>query len=128
MKKLISLAAVLVAVLITGGCSLYGNSQTSAPRATPAPTATQPAAAPQDNTNAINIKNFSFNPGAITIKKGSTITWANNDSAPHTIKSATFNSEILDKKQSFSFTFNQTGTFSYLCSIHPSMTGKIIVE
>lgn len=128
MKKFISLAVVLIAVLITGGCSLYGNSQTSVPRAAPAPTATQPAAAPQDSTNAINIENFSFNPNAITVKKGDSVTWTNNDAAPHTIKSATFNSVVLNKGQSFSFTFNDTGTFNYSCSIHPSMAGEIIVE
>lgn len=128
MKKNISLAVVLIAVLITGGCSLYGNSQTSAPRPAPAPTAAQPAAAPQDNTNAINIENFSFNPGTLTVKKGTSVTWTNNDAAPHTIKSTAFNSAVLNKEQSFSFTFNDAGTFSYSCSIHPSMTGEIIVE
>lgn len=127
MKKIISLAVVLIAILITGGCGLYGNNQAGAPRTTPAPAAAQPAA-PQDNANAINIENFSFSPGTITIKKGAAIIWTNNDSAPHKIKSAAFNSEILNQGQSFSFTFNETGTFSYLCSIHPSMTGEIIVE
>ena len=127
MKKIISLAVILIAILITGGCSLYGNNQTSAPRTTPAPTPAQPVVT-QDNTNAINIENFSFNPATLTVKKGAAITWTNNDSAPHKIKSAAFNSEILDKGQNFSFTFNQAGTFNYFCSIHPAMTGQIIVE
>lgn len=122
-KKLFSLAIVLIALLAASGCGLYGNSQTGAPRATPA----RPSAA-QDNTNAINIENFSFNPNTITVKRGAAITWTNNDSAPHAIKSATFNSEVLNKGQSFSFTFNQAGTFNYSCSIHPVMTGQIIVE
>lgn len=126
MKRIIGLTVVLIAILITGGCSLYGNNQTTAPRVTPAPTATQPAVT--QDVNAINIENFSFNPSAITIKKGAAITWTNNDSAPHKIKSDTFNSEILNKGQSFSFTFNDAGTFNYSCSIHPSMTGEIIVE
>ena len=83
---------------------------------------------PENNSSAVNIKSFSFNPSVITIKKGATITWTNDDSAPHTIKSAAFSSDTLSQGQNFSFTFNQAGTFSYFCSIHPAMTGRIIVE
>ncbi|MFA6306546.1 MAG: cupredoxin family copper-binding protein [Patescibacteria group bacterium] len=127
MKKIISLAVILVAILFTGGCSLYGNNQTGAPNTAPAPTTTEPSAA-QGNINAVNIENFSFTPGALNVKKGESVTWANNDPEPHAIKSAGFSSEILNKGQSFSFTFNQTGTFKYFCSLHPSMTGEIIVK
>lgn len=126
MKKIIWLGMVLIAILAASGCSLYGNNQTSAPRATPV--TTPPATAINNNSDAINIENFAFNPSVITIKKDSTITWTNNDTVPHAIKSADFNSETLTKGQSFSFTFNQTGTFNYICSIHPAMTGQIIVE
>jgi len=125
MKKIISLIIVLIAISFISGCSLYGNNQTSTPRVNPTPT--QPAVS-QNNTNTINIENFSFNPSTITIKKGAVITWTNNDSVPHKIKSATFNSEALNNGQSFSFTFNDAGTFKYSCAIHPSMTGEIIVE
>lgn len=125
MKKIIGLTIILIAVSATGGCSLYGNNQTSAPRPAPAPA--QPAET-QSNLNAINIENFSFSPNTLTVKKGMAVTWTNNDSAPHTIKSAAFNSEVLNKGQSFSFTFNEAGTFNYYCSLHPAMTGEIIVE
>lgn len=80
----------------------------------------------------INISNFSFNPSTITIKKGSIVTWVNQDSAPHRIASgsgspANFSSNNLNKGNTYQFTFNQTGTFNYYCAVHPSMTAKIIV-
>lgn len=125
MKKIIWLGMFFIASLALSGCSLYGNNQTVAPR--PAQTARQPEVS-TNNAITVNIENFSFNSSSITVKKGATITWINNDSAPHGIKSAGFNSEILSQGQSFSFTFNEAGTFSYSCSVHPSMTGQIIVE
>lgn len=115
MKRFAIIALVLVGALVLGGCSLYGGSSTS----------TSPSAV---DTNAINIQNFAFSPATITVKKGTTVTWTNNDSAPHQIKSATFNSSQLNKGQTYSFTFNDTGTFDYSCAIHPSMLGKIIIE
>ncbi|MDO8668292.1 MAG: cupredoxin family copper-binding protein [bacterium] len=124
-KKIIWLGIFFIAILALSGCSLYENNQTVAPR--PAQTARQPEVS-TNNAITVNIENFSFNSNSVTIKKGTTVTWINNDSAPHEIKSTGFNSEILSKDQSFSFTFNEAGTFGYSCSIHPSMTGEIIVE
>lgn len=83
---------------------------------------------PATGSTTINIQNFAFNPGTLTVKKGATVTWTNNDSVPHQIKSDSFNSTKLTNGQNFSFTFTTPGTFNYSCAIHPSMTGKIIVE
>ena len=116
MKKSITLSLILLGTLVLSGCSLYGGSSTNTPAI--APTA----------PNSINIQNFAFNPGTLTVKKGTAVTWINNDSATHQIKSATFNSGQLGKGQSFSFTFDTAGSFDYSCAIHPSMTGKIIAE
>lgn len=81
-----------------------------------------------ENLNAaVSIKNFAFNPETLTVKAGTIVTWTNNDSAPHQIKSNTFNSAVLNNGQNFKFTFSTVGEYNYLCSIHPSMTGKIIV-
>jgi plastocyanin len=77
---------------------------------------------------SVNIQNFAFDPATVTIKKGTIVTWTNQDSAPHQIKSATFNSQLLSQGQSFSFTFSNAGSFDYSCSIHPSMTGKVVVQ
>lgn len=122
MRKIILPILAAAGALILGGCSLYGGSQNSAPN-NPAGSTAAPSTA-----NAISIQNFAFNPSVTTIKKGTTITWTNNDSAPHQIKSASFNSSQLAKGQSFSFSFNDVGSFDYSCAIHPSMAGKIIVE
>lgn len=75
----------------------------------------------------ISIKNFKFNPATLTIKVGTTVVWTNNDGMPHKIKSDKFNSDTLNKGQTFKFTFLSVGEYDYLCSIHPSMLGKVIV-
>lgn len=125
MKKITVLSLLVIGISALSGCSLYGGAQnnTSNSAARPAPVQVAPAAA-----DTVNIQNFSFNPATLTVKKGAAVTWTNNDSAPHQIKSAAFNSELMSQGQTFSFTFNDAGTFDYSCSIHPSMTGKIIVE
>jgi len=123
MKKIIILPMLIVSVLILSGCSLYGGTSNA-----PVPTTQVPAAGDSVSANVINIQNFAFNPASLTVKKGTMVTWINNDSAPHQIKSATLNSSQLSNGQSFSFTFDMVGTFDYSCAIHPSMLGKIIVE
>lgn len=82
----------------------------------------------------ISIQNFSFLPSSKTINVGDTVKWTNNDSVAHTSTSGTggaangtWNSGSLSAGQSYSRTFNAEGTFDYFCSIHPSMTGTIIV-
>ena len=116
-KKVIISALALTAVLILGGCSFYGSTPNNSSNQT---TTTAP--------DTINIQNFSFSPATLTVKKGATVTWTNNDSAPHQIKSASFNSSQFGKGQNFTFTFNDAGTFDYSCAIHPSMKGMITVE
>lgn len=127
MKKIIGFLAIASSLLLVSGCGSYGNNQSGTTTNTPS-ASTKPQQPAVANATAINIQNFAFNPGTLTVKKGATVTWTNNDSAPHQIKSATFNSSQLSNGQSFSFTFNETGTFDYSCAIHPSMLGKIIVE
>ncbi len=122
MKKILALPMLLAGVLVLSGCGGYSNTATPAAQT---PIATQQAPV---TATTINIHNFAFSPATLTVKKGTTVTWTNNDSAPHQIKSATFNSSQLSKGQSFSFTFDSVVTFDYSCSIHPSMLGKIIVE
>ena len=80
--------------------------------------------------NHIVVSNFMFHPAILTITAGSTVTWVNEDEEPHTIVSATglFRSEALDTHASFSFKFDKPGTYLFACSIHPQMTGKILVQ
>ncbi len=78
----------------------------------------------------VKIDNFSFTPATLTVKAGTQITWTNADDIPHTVvsDSAEFKSKVLDTDEKFSFTASKPGTYSYFCSIHPKMTGKVLVE
>jgi plastocyanin len=81
-------------------------------------------------TANITIDNFSFTPRGITVAKGTTVTWVNHDDVPHTVVSPDkkFKSKALDTDDQFSFTFTDSGTYAYFCSVHPMMTGKVIVK
>jgi plastocyanin len=77
------------------------------------------------------VDNFSFSPQTLTLPTGATVTWSNHDNEPHTVASADNRfpkSPVLKPGQRFSNTFATAGTYSYFCSIHPRMTGKIIVK
>lgn len=78
---------------------------------------------------SVEIKNFAFSPATITVPKGTTVTWVQNDGAPHTVTADdnSFDSGSLAKGQTFSYTFNKAGTFDYFCIFHPNMKAKIIV-
>jgi plastocyanin len=78
----------------------------------------------------VKIDNFTFNPQKLTVTAGTTVTWTNEDDIPHTVASSTkaFKSKVMDTEGSFSFTFATPGAFEYFCSLHPHMTGTIVVE
>ena len=78
----------------------------------------------------VKIDNFAFAPQRIVVQAGTTVTWTNADDAPHTIVSTTklFKSSALDTEDKFSFTFATPGTYDYFCSLHPHMTGTVVVE
>jgi plastocyanin len=80
--------------------------------------------------SAVSIDNFTFNPAPIVVSAGSTVTWTNNDDVPHTVRAddASFHSAALDTGDSFKFVFTKPGVYSYFCSIHPKMVGKVIVR
>jgi amicyanin len=145
MKKISLLAlplALLGAVLFLGGCGYQNTSQSTTP-ATNYSAATAPATTPSSNSaatvpspttnqaaGAVTIQNFAFSPASLTIKKGETVTWTNQDSAPHQIASdnGKFQGPSFSKGQTYSFTFNDTGTFPYHCTIHPMMKATIVVQ
>jgi amicyanin len=147
-KTLVTL--LVIVVVIIGGYYLFANHNSSTQNTTqtpvdnsqstvnnapvttsPTPQPTPTPTTPTQATVVINIKNFAFNPSTVTIKAGTIVTWVNNDSAPHTVTSdsgSLLHSSTLSPGQSFSFTFANTGTFNYHCSIHPMMHGQIVVE
>ena len=87
-------------------------------------------AAPAPPAAAVEIGNFTFKKPVLTVKAGTTVTWTNGDDIPHTIVSrdGIFKSKVLDSGDKYSFTFAKAGQFGYYCSIHPHMTGTIIVK
>lgn len=98
----------------------------TAPAATGSST-TAPAA--PVGANAVNIKDFKFDPATLTVPVGATVTWTNQDEEPHTIaaKDGSFHGPGMDTHGTYSFTFTKPGTYDYICSIHPFMTGTVVV-
>lgn len=78
----------------------------------------------------IKIDNFSFAPGTFTVAVGTTVTWINHDDIPHTVVSTdgVFKSKVMDTDEKFSYTFTKAGSYPYFCSVHPKMTGTIVVQ
>jgi plastocyanin len=112
----LSIAAIILVVAMVAGRS--GNSSSAA-------AAEKPAA-----ETAVKIDNFTFSPNTLTLPVGSTVRWTNHDDIPHNVVSEdkTFKSKVMDTDEQFSFTFTKPGTYTYFCSIHPKMTGKIVVQ
>ena len=90
------------------------------------------AAQEKASVGEVKVDNFSFGPATLTVAVGTTVTWTNRDDIPHTVVSTddtkTFKSRVLDTDEKFSFTFSKAGTYPYFCSIHPKMTGRVIVQ
>jgi plastocyanin len=86
----------------------------------------QPSAA----NSEIKIDNFSFGPQTVTVPVGTTVTWVNRDDIPHTSVSTegVFKSKVMDADEKFTYTFTKAGTYPYSCTIHPKMTGQIVVQ
>ena len=93
-----------------------------------------PSVTANDQASAANtevkIDNFVFGPQTLTAPVGATVTWTNKDDIPHTTVSTddVFKSKVMDTDEKFSYTFTKAGTYSYFCSIHPKMTGKVVVQ
>jgi plastocyanin len=116
LRRRIHALAIIAAVITT--TTMYGTSAHAG------------QAAPPAKTVAIDIDNFKFGIVSRDVAPGTTVTWTNRDDVPHTVASTTklFKSPALDTDQKFSYTFKEAGTFEYYCSLHPRMTGKIVVK
>lgn len=108
MKAFIALAALFMAAI----CSV----------------AESPATAQSGTT--VSIDNFMFSPMTLEVNRGTTVTWVNKDDIPHVVASTTgqFKSRAIDTDGTFAYTFAEPGTYEYYCSVHPKMTGKIVVK
>ena len=105
-------AVIAMVILFAGSPSVKANEEPSAANA------------------AVKIDNFVFGPQTITVPVGTTVTWTNADDIPHTSVSTegVFKSKVLDTDEKFSYTFSKAGTYSYYCTIHPKMTGQVVVQ
>ena len=89
-----------------------------------------PSSATPVTGNAVTIQNFAFAPANLQVKVGTTVTWTNNDTAPHTVTfrdGSLTSSSTLRQGDTYSYTFTKTGTFSYYCDFHPYMVGQVVV-
>jgi plastocyanin len=136
---------VVIAVLVIGGGFIIAKGKSSNTAASPSPTmamsmspqasatasSSATAQSPTAAAGSVTIANFAFSPAALTVKKGTTVTWTNKDSAGHTVIETDGlsgpMSGTLSNGQSYNFAFNTAGTFHYHCSIHPSMTATVTV-
>jgi len=107
-------ASVIIAIVLPvwGSPSVAANDQPSAASA------------------AVKIDNFVFGPQTLTVPVGTTVTWTNKDDIPHTTVSTdgVFKSKVMDTDEQFSYKFTKAGTYSYYCSVHPKMTGKVVMQ
>ena len=123
----------IIALVIVGGGILFimssGKMQQQGTTSQTQPTV-QTGSSPVASKNAVTIQNMAFSPASLTVKVGDKVTWTNQDSVGHsaTADNNSFDTGVIAQGQSGSVTFSKTGTYTYHCKIHPSMTGKIVVE
>jgi plastocyanin len=107
-----TIPAIAALLMLAGSSSVKANDQPSA------------------GNTAVKIDNFVFGPQTVTVPAGTTVTWTNSDDIPHTAVSTdgVFKSKVMDTDERFSYTFTKAGTYPYYCSIHPKMTGTVVVK
>jgi len=135
--------AITVVVLLVIGLGIYfstsqnSNNTASTPTSNSAKNVVSNPTVPTPNLNPapaanliihnVSITGFAFVPATITVKKGETIVWTNKDATVHTVTGGDLQSSPLGQNQTYSFAYDKIGTYSYHCSIHPSMKGTVIV-
>ncbi len=118
MRRIVSIAVLAVGLVLRMGAIAIGQNNFLA------------SAQEKPATTEVKIDNFSFGPATLTVPVGTSVTWTNRDDIPHTVVSTEgfFKSKVLDTDEKFTFTFSKAGSYPYFCSIHPKMTGKVIVQ
>jgi plastocyanin len=117
---------LLLALAVFAGC---GSKTTTTPATTPKTQGTSPSTAPPaTSVSTVKIKDLAFVPSTLRVKAGDTVIWTNDDTVAHTITGTGFDSGTVQPGGTFQHKFPAEGTFDYHCTIHPSMTGQVIVE
>ncbi len=142
MNKQAIVGAAIVILLVAGGAvalthkadnNKRATQSTSSPQSNPSTNPTPASSSQTSSTGSIDIKNMMFMPPQISIQKGGTVTWTNNDSVAHTVTDDLKNvggpdSPSIAPGAKYSFTFDKTGSFQYHCTFHSSMRGTIVVK
>lgn len=119
MDKTLAVAiGIVLALVLVGGYVLFGPDFSQETRNSKGPV----------ETNKVTIKGFEFQPPSIRVEEGTTVTWINKDLSLHAVKAKSFKSGNIDTYQKYQHKFEQRGTYTYICSIHTFMEGKVIVE
>ena len=124
----IAIAGAIVATLILSGVNIGNLGVEGSGNSIQQPTASIPS-----NSTVVrivaNAGSNSFSPNPVEVKVGETVTWINDDSGRHTVtsKDGVFDSGMMGKAQSFSFTFDKAGEYPYFCEPHPTMVGTVVV-
>lgn len=124
------LVVAIVACVLIAGCTAYTNPVKSNSTTASTSTTRSPLSS-SDASNTVTIKNFAFQPSTLTVAKGTTVTWVNQDSVGHTVTSddGRFpSSGLLNNGDTYQVQFNAPGSYGYHCAPHPFMTGRINVE
>lgn len=148
MRKYWPFIAAIAAIIIIAALALGSKNNNNSATPPPAPTSNPSSSEPTSNTNSsttnptptptpeagasssVSIVNMNYSPADITVKKGATVTWTNNDDVAHTVTADSnnaFDSGNMDKGKTFSHTFDTAGTFAYHCTYHSNMHGKVTV-
>jgi manganese oxidase len=132
MRRLLGISMCAIAVA-AAGCGGGGGGGSSSTPASSAPASSAPAAS--GKTATVEMKNIQFNPKTLTVSKGTTVTWTNSDSVAHDVTKQTgpgpdfkSGSGDIGSGGAFKTTFNDPGTIKYECTVHPGMTGTIVVK
>lgn len=131
-KNAVVIASVVIASAIVATYVLSGNMNMGVAGSGNIVQQTTATSIPDNSTVVRIVANAgsnSFSPNPVEVKVGETVTWINDDSGRHTVtsKDGVFNSELMGRGQSFSYTFDKAGEYPYSCSPHPNMVGTVVV-
>lgn len=135
MRKEIIIFLVILGVFFAVGCVDNGDSDEPEP-SVPVEEVDNGVAAGAEETGTgagsqivnVEIKNYKYIPQNVTVKIGQTVMWTNNDTVLHDVVGSGIESDYLQKGEKFTYTFEEKGSYQYICSIHPWMEGEVIVE
>ncbi len=133
MRKEITIFLIILGVFFAAGCVESKDSDEPAP-SIPLEEVDNGGATGAEETGTgtdiinVEIRNYKYIPQNITIKVGQTVMWTNNDTVLHDVVGSGIESDYLQKGEKFSYTFEEEGTYPYICTIHPWMEGEVIVE